>query len=330
MRDIEPEREDEPRREDDANAGKTPVRRGNPRDGSSVAAANRYAEPETQSDLTPGGERPASPAVPLDRSVDRVEMERLRELLREQQQATLRAMHTAADLQNKLATAQTEGKTIGKQYYGFSKQARSAIAEKTAELEIEKIKAERRELDKQKQEKRAEALRAAEKITAVQKEVKAARVPVPPAASAPEPAFENRRVRHAMIGVAVAVALIGSSVVWWRASGAQSQPQAEEKAADTPSKSPLRADRVPAFPSGLSPEPAAALTAAMTQLDSVLSTFPGRSPEDILRQAARIDHSCRMQWNDGHPSLVFGGGSPQSNSLSSTISQCTEAVKRLH
>src|ERR1700689_4470070 len=117
-------------------------------------------ESEVDDDLTLRDEESASPAMPLDRSVDRVEMERLREMLREQQQATLRAMHTAVDPQSQLSTAQTEVKKIGKQYHGFSKQARAAVAQKAAEVEIEKVKSERhhalRELERQKQERKAE------------------------------------------------------------------------------------------------------------------------------------------------------------------------------
>jgi len=93
-------------------AVETPVPRGNPRDRNPVAPAdryaqNRYGQPEVGSDLSSSAENPTPPASPSDRSepVDRVEMQRLREMLREQQQATLRAMHTAADLQNKLASA---------------------------------------------------------------------------------------------------------------------------------------------------------------------------------------------------------------------------------
>src|ERR1019366_7408461 len=106
----------------------------------SVAVAARYAQPEVGSALTSSAENPAPPAIPLDRSeavdraepVGRVGIEKLREMLRKQQQATLQAMHTAADLQTKLSTAQTEVEKIGKQYHGFSKQAGSASARKTA------------------------------------------------------------------------------------------------------------------------------------------------------------------------------------------------------
>ena len=294
-----------------------------------VDAGNRYARPEVDNDATLRGEGPASPAMPLDRSVDHVEMERLREMLREQQKATLRAIHTAADLQTQLATAQTEVKTIGKQYHGFSKQARAAVAQKVAEVEIAKVQSERhqalRELERQKEERRAEATRAAAQLAAARKE------PTPSSVAA-RPG--NRRIRHAMIAGVTAVAIVGTAVVFWRTSFTpltqRSHPSAEMKdsAAPVAVTQTLPVPSSAVFPQGLSPEPAAALASAMTRLDSVLSSFPGRKPEDILRDAAKLDHSCRMQWNDGNPSLLFGGGA--SNSLTSTISHCAEAVKRLH
>ena len=301
---------------------------------------------EAAAPSAPRREEPASPAMALDRSidlsVDRVEMERLRELLREQQRATLRAIHTAADLQSQLTTAQTEVKTIGKQYHGFSKQARAAVAQKAAEVEIAKVKLERhhalRELERQKQERRAEATEAAAKLSLARKELTASSV----AGTITDPRPENRRVRHATIAVITAVAIVGSAVAFWRSSFTQftrSHPSAEMKDStapvavmqavrEYPSKSSPVAGSADVFPRGLSPEPGAALTSAMTQLDIVLSSFPGRKPEDILREASKRDHSCRMQWNDGNPSLLFGGGA--SNSLTSTITQCAEAVKRLH
>ncbi|MGA2712701.1 MAG: hypothetical protein ABSG41_06310 [Bryobacteraceae bacterium] len=347
MPDFEPDRKRDLKADGEGGkAVETPVPRGAPRDTNSVAAAGRYTQPEVDSDLIPSAENSvppgasASPRDPSDRGepVDRVEMQKLREMLREQQQATLRAMHTAADLQNQLSTAQTEVEKTGKKYHGFSKQARSAIAEKTAEVEIQKLKSQQHQLERLKQEKRAEAIRAAAKVSDVQKELASASV------SAPRPEAENSRVRRAMIIVTTAVAIVGSSIVLWRASlaqsNAQSQPSAQAKVSDAPSaavratperpaKSPPFAGDLADLPVGLSPEPAAALNSAMTQLDSALSSFPGRDPEDILREASRSNHACRLQWNDGRPSLIFGG-SPQANSLSSTITQCSEAVKKLH
>jgi hypothetical protein len=277
-------------------------------------------------------EEPASPAMPFDRGIDlsadrveadRVEVERLRELLREQEQATLRAIQTAADLQSQLSTAQTEVIKIGKQYHGFSREARAAVAQKAAEVEIARAKLERHhallELERQKQERKAEATQAAAKLSLARNELTIA-----------EPRPENRRARHATIAVITAVAIVGSAVAFWRTSFTQRNPAvaAMQTVREYPSKSSPVASSADVFPKEPSPEPGAALSSAMTQLDIVLSSFPGREPEDVLREASERDHSCRMQWNDGNPSLLFGGG--VSNSLSSTITQCAEAVKRLH
>src|SRR6202453_2714750 len=129
-------------------------------------------------------EEPASPAMPFDRGIDlsadrveadRVEVERLRELLREQEEATLRAINTAADLQSQLSTAQTEVIQIGTQYHGFSREARAAVAQKAAEVEIARAKLERHhallELERQKQERKAEATQAAAKLSLARNEL---------------------------------------------------------------------------------------------------------------------------------------------------------------
>ena len=342
-------------------AAGTPVPPGNPPDRNSVAVASRYAQPESDSALTSSGENPAHAAIPLDRTrvvdrtgavdrvdaVDRVEIEKLREMLREQQQATMRAVHAAADLQGQLSTAQTEVEKIGKKYYGFSKQAGAANARKAAE--IERLHAHWHQttldLDKQKQERKAEAIRATAKLSDLRKELAAAGVPGISGGTFPRHGSENRRFRRAMIAVATAVAIVGSGVVFWRASITQSpahrHPSAEARASDAPvailqtatehpSKSPPLADSTGGLLGGLSSEPTAAFTSALTGLDFALSSFPGREPEDVLREASKTKHACMLQWNDGHPSLIFGSGPSQSNSLSSTITQCAEAVKRLH
>src|ERR1700722_4873120 len=67
-------------------------------------------------------------------AVDRVEIERLRGMLRQQEQATLQAIEKAADLQTKLSSAETEVVKIGQQYHGFSKQSGSNNARKDAEI----------------------------------------------------------------------------------------------------------------------------------------------------------------------------------------------------
>jgi hypothetical protein len=83
-------------------------------------------------------------------------------------------------------------------------------------------------------------------------------------------------------------------------------------------------------PDKLPSEPSAAFTAAIERLDDAFGEFPGRSPEELLREASGSEHGCRLLWNDTHPSLLFGDFKAGKASLSSTLFRCAEAVSNLH
>lgn len=73
-----------------------------------------------------------------------------------------------------------------------------------------------------------------------------------------------------------------------------------------------------------------AFAAAFGDLYQAMEASRDQRPEDILREAAKRDQSCRLQWNDGRPAFLYGGDLPRRNALSLEIEHCAEAVRRLH
>jgi hypothetical protein len=73
------------------------------------------------------------------------------------------------------------------------------------------------------------------------------------------------------------------------------------------------------------------LAVGMDRLNGALDAFPSRRPEDILREihrkAAKTDPSlCAFDWNNGQPSIVYGGGGKLS--LSATVDKCAAAIEK--
>lgn len=73
---------------------------------------------------------------------------------------------------------------------------------------------------------------------------------------------------------------------------------------------------------------------AVERFNRALKKFPNTPPADVLRQAQRnhpaIDPSkCVLVWNNGQPSLVFGG-EKSSKSFASTLTGCAQAIEGIH
>jgi hypothetical protein len=257
----------------------------------------------------PTGIRAADSADVLAIPVDRVEIERLRAMLREQEQATLRAVETAADLQSKLS----------------SNNARKA--DEIATLQSRWHLAQR-ELETQRRERRIEAVRAAAKVSTLQREIESRAVEVEPA-TGPPPDGKDQKIRRTAITIVGVAALAALTTIGWRVIAAQSwqSPNASAPAAETyVSQNVTVTDAALALPA----DSPAAFSMAVNRLDEALASIPGRTPEDILQQASKNRKVCKLQWNGGHPSLLFDGEPSHANSLSATIDQCADAVRHLH
>ncbi len=269
--------------------------------------------------------------------VDRVEVETLRQRLLEQEAAAERAISSAAALQAELASAKSEAEKIGKQYHGFSKEAGEVSARRAAEiatLSTQYMKAER-ELARQKVERRTEAAKAAEKLAKMERELMAV---ASRAALAQETGQRRRKVKRAAVGVTAAVALVCLSAIYWPVPARQGERKAPAQAAVAltatpvsfiPSQAPSVVDQAVQPAEDPSPEPTAAFSNSLNRLDTALARFPGRAPEEILREASKQGHGCMLSWNEGRPSVVFGGGSSKPASLSATIDRCADDIGNL-
>ena len=266
--------------------------------------------------------------------VDRVELETLRQRLEEQQEATERAISSAAALRAELASAKSEAEKIGKQYHGFSKEAGQVSARRAAEianLSTQCMKAER-ELARQKVERKTEAAKAAERLARLERELT---FMANRDALAQETDLRRRKVKRTVVSITAAVALVCLSAIYWPVRARQGDRKAPAEAAvELPSTPvnfipPSGVDHAVPFPEGPPPEPVAAFSNSLNRLDTALAKFPGRAPEEVLREASKQGHGCMLSWNEGRPSVVFGGGSSKPASLSATIDRCADDISGL-
>ena len=268
--------------------------------------------------------------------VDRVELESLRQMLREQEAATQRAVKTAADLEIQLSSAKLNADHVGREYHGFAKKANTRKQLELASLQLQ-WNATQRELAQQKKKQKIEASRAAEaaeKVSSLERELEAA------AASAQNSngiLLRHRKVGRMVATVAGAAALIVLSIVYWPELATSGTGSAHAKAAEIDDTAAASLAPRPGAPvadaasdpvSGLA-EPTAAFTMSLNRLDDALAAVPGRSPEEILREISHKGHGCMFEWNNGRPALLFGGALSTPDSLSSAIDQCADAVKHL-
>lgn len=262
---------------------------------------------------------------------DRAEMEMLRRRLEEQEEATKRAISSAAALETALASAKSEADKMGKQYHGFSKEAGEVSARRATEiatLSTQCMKAER-ELGRLKVERKVEAEKAAEKLASLERELMAA---ADRAATAQQTDL-RRKVTRTMVSVTAVVALVCLSAIYWPVLARQGNGKAPVQAAVgspstpapfTPQPGVQRTVPLPEVAS-----PVAAFSTSLNRLDTAFAKFPGRAPEEILREASKEGHGCMLSWNEGRPSVVFGSGSATPASLSATIDRCAEDISRL-
>lgn len=205
--------------------------------------------------------------------------------------------------------------------------------------ELAKVRTEsfkvRKELEKERSERRADLVRARAQHQTSQDELQRlmrARPPLDPVPHRPAPAFappdaEAKEARKAKLrGAAmVAGAVLAIGAVWPRVSR-WSQERVDRPAVREP------ADFVAADTSRL-PLTAAARTqfqSSVERLNRVLARKPGRSPEDLMREARErykaVDPSlCAFNWRNGQPSLLYGGGHL---SLGQTIQKCADAIEK--
>lgn len=87
-------------------------------------------------------------------------------------------------------------------------------------------------------------------------------------------------------------------------------------------------------PAGRTPLPVSSgradFSGALDRLDYALQAFPGVKPETVLHAVYQSNRQCALLWNEGHPALIYGGGSSTSkDSLASALSHCADAIENL-
>jgi len=232
--------------------------------------------------------------------------------LQRQKAAVLEAAQTAAVLETKVLSAETQLKTTQQalevqKEAGVRDAARTAVRLSLLEEELAVV-----------------AMRAIEDRGTLSKE---------------------RNVWRGTAAGAVVIALTLLCLVWWR----MTLPVADVKQADAkqsatqvvaPNSTAVNQPvvRIPTPKDyGLPADPHAALTMGIDRLNAALSTAPGRTPEQALRRVSANGQDCAMVWTNDLPSVLFPG-SRQSraqdpvrlNALANTLAECAEAVSRLN
>jgi hypothetical protein len=252
------------------------------------------------------------------------ELEHLKEAIREQEQAKLGAFEAAAELQQQLAAAQAAVARSKTQYHGAPK-SRGAMTRAETELAeaSTRLHATKKELDWEQRSRRTEAIQASTKIQRLERELAEA-----VAASSGTPSKSRRVPLQIAVGVAVALALAagiaaiamhgGIRVATASANTNQLQPDhPQEEVAAVASRH-----------SG--PSAAPDFTQSVDRLSQALAALPGHDPEEVLRQVQQAGKGCALRWNAGEPSLLFGGLGTKSSSFGAVMTQCAEAVEKLH
>ncbi len=263
-------------------------------------------------------------------------LEYLKQKIRTQEQATIEAQEAAADLQLQLTAAQAEVARSRTQYHGVPK-SRSALTRVETDLSeaTTKLHAAKKELDFEKRSRRTEAIQASTKIQRIEQELSAA------IATTNVSASKTTRVPVRLAaGIAVALALAtGIAAFAMHHQTVVSASASPIAAADSPGVQDPVAD-LAAWQSKSSvigrhsaPSPSLDFTQSYDRLSQALAALPGRDAEEVLRQIQKAGRGCALRWNDGEPSLLFGGQSGSAaqkpNSLPDALTKCAEAVEKL-
>jgi hypothetical protein len=231
------------------------------------------------------------------------ELEHLRLMLQEQEHATL-------ELRLQLAS-QAETARPKNQYYGApkSRDLVTRVEAEVADLRTQ-LHAAKKALDWEQRSRRADSAQASARIHALEQELAVAS----PARAESSQKGHPMRLRIAL-GVATAVALAASvAAIAMQRQIPVTAHEALVASAETPAKN------APDF------------TGSYNRLGQALAALPGRDPEDVLRQVQKSGQGCALRWNNGEPSLMFGsvGNAAKPNSLEAALTQCAEAVEKLH
>jgi hypothetical protein len=208
-----------------------------------------------------------------------------------------------------------------------------------AKVRTEAFKA-RKALEQERQQHRAEMLRARGQYNSAQDElqrlIKVRRSAPPVVAKTPSstvpapvilpPPHSEGIFRKVGLSVALAVGLAAVTTFWPRMTR-----WSEARAEQAPVSRTRRAEEaeIPAIP--LTPVARAQFQGAVGRLSRVLAARSGKAPEQLLREVHEANKAtdptlCAFDWRNGQPSLRYGGGRL---SLGQTILKCADAIEKL-
>ena len=296
----------------------------------------------------------------------------LRRQLREKEQVAERAIRASLELRNELTAVRAEATALKETVQGARKADAGARVEEDAATssrlvgdvfaELAKVRTEsfkaRKELERERQEHRAEMIHARAQYGAAQDELQrlikvrqtnnsgAPQAPKPPVAAGvvgqPPPAGMSRAIVRKLSVAVVAVAFAVCGTLVWRrypfleieTGSGFSQTRAPAPPEVRPPKPVPRRIAPVMTPDdilfAITPYGSAQFQGSVARLSHSLSGHFGKSPEEILREVhekykANDPDICAFDWRNGQPSLRYAGGRL---SISQTIQKCADAVER--
>jgi hypothetical protein len=210
-----------------------------------------------------------------------------------------------------------------------------------AKVRTEAFKA-RKALEQERQQHRAEMLRARGQYNSAQDELQRL---IKVRRSAPAPSVAGKTTPNALpqplvlptargegilrkvgVGVALAIGLAAITTFWprmarWSEARAEQAPVARTRRVEDA--------EIPAIP--LTPAARSQFQGAVGRLSRVLAARSGKAPEQLLREVHEANKGtdptlCAFDWRNGQPSLRYGGGRL---SLGQTILKCADAIEKL-
>lgn len=187
-----------------------------------------------------------------------------------------------------------------------------------------------KDLDREKQSRRAESAQTTAQIAELQEKLKNTTVALEKTL-----APGSRRKKTALIvfacvalslalGFLVSFALVRSG----KAAATTAQPSGPRVARARLAE--IREETPRQLPQQV---PQSRFSSSASRLSGALDSVPGRSPEQIFRElnarSSKDDPVCPIEWTGDQPAMVFSSGKSQIGSLDTALSRCAEAVERL-
>jgi hypothetical protein len=281
------------------------------------------------------------------------EIASLKRQLAEQEQARLAALLAVADLERQLDEAQqadvpapeapdeatarklAEFEELKGHFRRFQKE--TAAEQQSKRAEVAGVRAQlfaaQKLLQTERRTRKSETLRVNAQVVQLRNDLAAARSLV--VSVRKEHAVHRKNWLIAGMGVSIAVLAVVITSLLWRLPAATASQAATHDAVvpDTPRElSAPVPQRGASADTGMPVGPQQAFSRDIGRLNHALDAFPGRSPEEILREVHRKNllrgtSVCSFEWNGGQPAMMLSGNGSGGSPLTSSIAGCAEAVE---